>query len=628
MIRASLIKPGHIVNAHGITIQLPLMGTLFVVLRDKTKTPLEKLEPVLREDIQKIWDSVPKPETHRLMTDIFNINYIRTYCLSEQVQVVALSSYEDKEEQFNSEVASLRQKLSFALDGLAGDRQEAVPASVFSSTAQQIWKSIKKKKVMVLDPSNLESTRGFRGVAQRKKYSKNPVELARIRQRSGESLDSFTERFKDEMVYFKHCPDLMKISAYMNGINNQDLIKKLNDKVPQTFDELMRRVWAFIRAEDAAADSRRGYSCYRAPDQPKKQLNDRGGNRRYESRNQQRSEGRKPGKFTPPNHDAKGGVRCGRSQLAQATTDQHASFSGEVIWPLGQLRLLVTAGDAEHSTSAWMNFMVIRSPSPYNGILGRSGIRAIGVVPSTAHRMLKFPADGGIVTIYSTTVPPECNTDPKEEHQLHIRDGYPPVRQKKRGQERTLAIMEEVNKLVKAGIMREVHYHDWLSNPVMVKKHDGSWRMCMDFTDLNKAWPQDCYPLPEIDWKVESLGLARLTKKIERAFLAWEFRRAARWCGTKQGCKAEQIRKDCLSSDCSLQLGNMKLESLVIADQHAAVNMYPGPVHTARHTLGIGFARSIGPMITHDFCVPLVPQRLLVVLLAHTTVGSSTGVKS
>ncbi|KAH0694192.1 hypothetical protein KY285_021289 [Solanum tuberosum] len=53
----------------------------------------------------------------------------------------------------------------------------------------------------------------------------------------------------------------------------------------------------------------------------------------------------------------------------------------------------------------------------------------------------------------------------------------------------------------------------------------------------------------------------------------------------------------------------MKLELLVIADQHATVNMYPGPVHTARHTLGIGFARSIGPMITHDFCGTLVPQR-------------------
>ncbi|WOL00259.1 putative ribosomal protein S11, mitochondrial [Canna indica] len=63
----------------------------------------------------------------------------------------------------------------------------------------------------------------------------------------------------------------------------------------------------------------------------------------------------------------------------------------------------------------------------------------------------------------------------------------------------------------------------------------------------------------------------------------------------------------------------MKLESLVIVDQHAAVNMYLGPVHTARHTLGTGFARSIGQMITHDFCVPLVPQRPLVVLLPHTT---------
>ncbi|GKC85523.1 hypothetical protein Tco_1141240, partial [Tanacetum coccineum] len=82
-------------------------------------------------------------------------------------------------------------------------------------------------------------------------------------------------------------------------------------------------------------------------------------------------------------------------------------------------------------------------------------------------------------------------------------DGCPPVRQKKRGQapERNKAIQEEVEKLMDAGIMKEVHYHSWLSNPVMVKKHDGTWRMCVDFKDLNKACPQDGYPLPEIDWK-------------------------------------------------------------------------------------------------------------------------------
>ncbi|GKE43184.1 reverse transcriptase domain-containing protein [Tanacetum coccineum] len=93
------------------------------------------------------------------------------------------------------------------------------------------------------------------------------------------------------------------------------------------------------------------------------------------------------------------------------------------------------------------------------------------------------------------------------EHRLNIREGYSLVRQKKRGQapERAKAIQTKVLKLVEAGIVREVYYHEWLSNPVMVKKHDGSWRMCVDFTDLNKACPQDCYPLPEIDWKVESL---------------------------------------------------------------------------------------------------------------------------
>ncbi|GJZ28313.1 reverse transcriptase domain-containing protein [Tanacetum coccineum] len=93
------------------------------------------------------------------------------------------------------------------------------------------------------------------------------------------------------------------------------------------------------------------------------------------------------------------------------------------------------------------------------------------------------------------------------EHRLNIREGYSLVRHKKRGQalERAKAIQAEVQKLVEAGIMREVYYHEWLSNPVIVKKHDGSWRMCVDFTDLNKACLQDCYPLLEINWKVESL---------------------------------------------------------------------------------------------------------------------------
>nr|GEU78349.1 reverse transcriptase domain-containing protein [Tanacetum cinerariifolium] len=235
-------------------------------------------------------------------------------------------------------------------------------------------------------------------------------------------------------------------------------------------------------------------------------------------------------------------------QLAAMTTSL-TGFNGETIWPLGQLRLLVTIGDAIHFTKAWMNFMVVKSMSPYNGIIGRSGLKAIQAVSSTVHGMLKFPVEGGIATIRSTIlIPTECasvttsSVIPREERTcltnftvaLHL--DFPDqevviggsLSDKGRTElcsvlkknldifawqpsdmtgapERARAIQAEVQKLVDARIMREVYYHDWLSNPVMVKKYDGSWRMCVDFTDLKKACPQDCYPLSEIDWKVESL---------------------------------------------------------------------------------------------------------------------------
>ena len=56
--------------------------------------------------------------------------------------------------------------------------------------------------------------------------------------------------------------------------------------------------------------------------------------------------------------------------------------------------------------------------------------------------------------------------------------------------------------------------------------------------------------------------------------------------------RASESQKDSLSSDCGLQPAHMKSELLVIADQHAAVNTFPGLVHTARHTMGVGNTRS------------------------------------
>ncbi|GJZ37174.1 hypothetical protein Tco_0583365 [Tanacetum coccineum] len=91
------------------------------------------------------------------------------------------------------------------------------------------------------------------------------------------------------------------------------------------------------------------------------------------------------------------------------TTTPLIGFSGEIIWPLGQIQLLVKIGDEEHSASAWMNFMVVRSPSPYNGIIGRPGVRKLHAVPLTAHGMLKIPVEGGVITLKSSKlVPLEC----------------------------------------------------------------------------------------------------------------------------------------------------------------------------------------------------------------------------
>ena len=70
---------------------------------------------------------------------------------------------------------------------------------------------------------------------------------------------------------------------------------------------------------------------------------------------------------------------------------------------------------------------------------------------------------------------------------------------------------------------------------------------------------------------------------------SWPLRVGLHTC--YNGSDRELISKSCLSSDCLLQLEGMKLESLVIADQHAAVNTFPGLVHTARHTMGVGSTR-------------------------------------
>ncbi|GKV21693.1 hypothetical protein SLEP1_g31647 [Rubroshorea leprosula] len=91
-------------------------------------------------------------------------------------------------------------------------------------------------------------------------------------------------------------------------------------------------------------------------------------------------------------------------------------------------------------------------------------------------------------------------------HKLSTNPLRKPVAQKRRlfGGERLTAIKEEVKNLLQAGFIRRVDYCEWIANPVMVKKSNGKWRMCIDYTNLNNACPKDCHPMPSIDKLVEA----------------------------------------------------------------------------------------------------------------------------
>ncbi|RDX97097.1 hypothetical protein CR513_20172, partial [Mucuna pruriens] len=93
-------------------------------------------------------------------------------------------------------------------------------------------------------------------------------------------------------------------------------------------------------------------------------------------------------------------------------------------------------------------------------------------------------------------------------HQLFVMPGAYSVMQKKRkqGEEKREAIKKETDNLLAARFIRGVWYPAWLANVVMVRKASRKWRMCTDYTDLNKAYPKDPYSLPNIDRLVDGVS--------------------------------------------------------------------------------------------------------------------------
>jgi hypothetical protein len=103
------------------------------------------------------------------------------------------------------------------------------------------------------------------------------------------------------------------------------------------------------------------------------------------------------------------------------------------------------------------------------------------------------------------------------EHKLGIDPMFKPIKQKERKytSERRETIQVEVNKLLKAGFIRQVDYPRWLANPVLVGKPDESWCMCIDYMSLNKASSKDEYPLPRICQTVDFIVTYKLLSFLD-----------------------------------------------------------------------------------------------------------------
>jgi hypothetical protein len=103
------------------------------------------------------------------------------------------------------------------------------------------------------------------------------------------------------------------------------------------------------------------------------------------------------------------------------------------------------------------------------------------------------------------------------ENSLNVDPSFRPRKQRlrKMSEDKAEGARNEVKRLLSAGVIREVKYLEWLANTVMVKKANGKWRMCIDFTYLNKACPKDEFPLPRIDSLIDAAASSELMSLLD-----------------------------------------------------------------------------------------------------------------
>ncbi|GJX58691.1 hypothetical protein Tco_0290081 [Tanacetum coccineum] len=282
------------------------------------------------------------------------------------------------------------------------------------------------------------------------KCCKDPTEVSKIVRKANETLLDFKEHWTKEMSYIPDVPIVMQISSFMSNSKCPELTRRFSDQVPKTVTEMMKRVDDFVKSKEVfkntelpKGDSRRSEKghytndCFHLKKQLEvalesgklnhliKDVRQRGNNRGRPTGNNNEWMN-VPITFPPVSVD----------DVSDGPLIVEAEVEGYWLIPIGKIELEVQFGGGGLTQRVMMKFTVVRASSPYNIILGRTGLQELRAFSSTIHAMIKFPTPKGIATLCAHTEPvyecrwserkttkQEATKEKAEEHMAPISEG-------------------------------------------------------------------------------------------------------------------------------------------------------------------------------------------------------------
>ncbi|GJQ91138.1 reverse transcriptase domain-containing protein [Tanacetum coccineum] len=401
---------------------------------------------------------------------------------------------------------------------------------------------------------------------QQKKCIKDPVEIHHIKQRDRESTEEFVRRYKLLCRDVKGAPECMKISGFMHGITNPELIKRLHDKIPKSVDEMIRVTTTFLRCEVAASNHERkkSFSSWKQQEAGHKQT----------SRNEAFETNKGP---SESRIEANRGDAQSRKAVTfnQGAKTKQWERSGKGSKKGGSLKKEQTIGNPDGTSMAEGEEDGTKGPMIIEAEIGGHFVYRMYVDGGSSSEILyghcfnrfcpevksqMVPAATPLVTISiqrnhrkARSKEDPCNLIHSSRNDIIYSDRWNghiteqqdcPTRVHnglKTRNTTTCSTLTEEGRTELRGLLRHnLDIFAWKPvdmtgvpryiaehmlnicegflpirqkkrgqaperNKAIYKEVESCWRMCVDFKDLNKACPKDGYQLPEIDWKVESL---------------------------------------------------------------------------------------------------------------------------